>query len=202
MNRMKPLTLLTALVLLAGCRGMESDSPPIHPNLNMDIQHKFDPQQANPFFADGRAMRRPVPGTVARGMVREDTPFYVGRTESGTHVQQNPMPVTRELMLRGRERYDIYCTPCHGIAGDGRGIVVTGGFGYTPAPSFHMDRLRDETDGYLYDVITNGVRTMPAYGPQVAVADRWAIVAYIRALQLSQHAPESAVPQAQRSRTQ
>jgi mono/diheme cytochrome c family protein len=195
---MKLFTLLAALLLLTGCRGMESGSPPIHPNLNMDFQAKFDPQEANPFFADGRAMRRPVAGTVARGMLREDTPFFVGRTEAGVYVQQIPVPVTRELMVRGRERYDIFCTPCHGLVGDGQGLIMTGGFGYTPAPSFHIDRLRDESDGYLYEVIANGVRTMPAYGPQIAVADRWAIVAYMRALQLSQHAPETAVPGDQR----
>ncbi len=105
-----------------------------------------------------------------------------------------PIPLTIELLEHGQTRYDIFCTPCHGAAGDGEGIITTGDFGYTPATTYHSDRLREVTDGYLYDVITNGVRTMPAYAHQIPVADRWAIVAYVRALQRSQNASESDVP--------
>ena len=185
---------LAALVTVAGCRGMRSEDPPIHPNLNMDYQEKFQAQEANPFFADNAAMRLPVPGTVARGFLAEDPVFYLGRTPSGEYVEEMPVPATRELILRGQERYDIFCTVCHGQAGDGQGIIMTGNYGYTPAPSYHQERLRDAADGYIYDVIANGVRNMPGYAQQVPVADRWAIVSYIRALQRSQNATEADVP--------
>lgn len=185
---------LAALVAVAGCRGMRSEDPPIHPNLNMDYQEKFQAQEANPFFADNAAMRLPVPGTVARGFLAEDPVFYLGRTPSGEYVEEMPVPATRELILRGQERYDIFCTVCHGQAGDGQGIIMTGNYGYTPAPSYHQERLRDAADGYIYDVIANGVRNMPGYAQQVPVADRWAIVSYIRALQRSQNATEADVP--------
>ena len=185
---------LAALVAVAGCRGMRSEDPPIHPNLNMDYQEKFQPQEANPFFADNAAMRPPVPGTVARGFLAEDPAFYQGRTPSGEYTGEMPVPATRELQLRGQERYDIFCTVCHGQAGFGQGIIMTGNYGYTPAPSYHEERLREASDGYLYDVITNGVRNMPGYAQQIPVADRWAIVAYVRALQRSQNATEEDIP--------
>lgn len=185
---------LIALLVLAGCRGMQSDDPPIHPNLNMDFQERFDPQEANPFFEDNMAMRPPVPGTVARGLLLEDTEFYLGRTGTGEFVEEMPVPVTREMLLRGRERYDIFCAVCHGKAGDGQGIIMTGNYGYTPATNYHDERLREAPAGYLYDVITNGVRNMPSYAQQVPVADRWAIVTYIRALQRSQYATEDDIP--------
>ncbi len=188
------LTVLLAALLLAGCRGTLSDKPPVHPNMNMDIQERFDPQEANPFFADGRAMRPPVPGTVARGMLKEDTRFYLGRTESGAYVPQLPVPVTLELLQRGQERYDIFCAVCHGKAGDGQGIIMTGQYGYTPAPSYHTDRLRAIEDGYFYDVIAYGIRNMPGYAQQLSVADRWAVTAYLRALQRSQDAAEGDIP--------
>lgn len=198
-------TLITGVVLsallLVGCRGMESAEPPIHPNPNMDWQESFMPQEKNTFFADNAAMRKPPTGTVARGFLREDTRFYAGRTEEGAYVERAPVPVTRELLERGQERYNIYCDMCHGKAGDGNGIIMTGtssitgeGYGYTPAPTYHSERLRNVTDGYLYDVIANGVRNMPGYAQQIPVADRWAIVAYVRALQRSQNAQEGDVP--------
>ncbi len=192
---MQKLTFIAlAVVLLVGCRGMQSDDPPIHPNLNMDFQERFDPQEFNPFFADGRSMRPPVPGTVARGMLREDVAFYQGRSPGGDYVADLPVPVTRALLERGQERYDIFCAVCHGQAGYGQGIIMTGGYGYTPAPSYHDARLIEVSDGYLYDVITNGVRNMPGYAQQIPVADRWAIVAYVRALQRSQRASEADLP--------
>ncbi len=173
---------------------MESDKPPIHPNLNMDFQERFDPQEANPFFEDNRSMRMPVPGTIARGMLRDDVVFYEGRTQAGAFVDRLPLPTTRELLSRGQSRYDIFCAPCHGGVGDGEGLITTGGYGYTPAPTYHSDRLREVADGYLYDTIANGVRTMPSYRHQVSPADRWAIVAYVRALQRSQYASPEDVP--------
>lgn len=194
MSRKTLIAAFLAVLALAGCRGMESSEPPIHPNLNMDFQERFDPQEPNPFFEDGMAMRTPVPGTVARGMLREDTRFYEGRTEQGELVERLPVPVTRELLERGQERYNIYCAVCHGRTGDGEGIITAGDYGYTQAPTYHDERLREVSDGYLYDVITNGVRTMPGYAHQVPVADRWAIVAYMRALQRSQYATEEDLP--------
>lgn len=193
-----PLALLLALVLLSGCRGMDSDREPIHLNLNMDYQPRYYPMGASSFFEDGRMMRPPVPGTVARGLLREDADFYSGRTEAGGFVTENPIPLSMDVIERGQERYNIYCSVCHSPSGDGRGIIMTGQYGYTPAPSFHDDRLRDVEDGYLYDVLTNGIRNMPGYGTQIAVADRWAIVAYMRALQRSQDAALSDVPEDQR----
>ncbi|HET6568675.1 MAG TPA: cytochrome c [Rhodothermales bacterium] len=194
-NMLRFSTLVAlAMLALAGCRGMESEKPPIHPVLNMDFMEKFDPQEANVFFADSMSMRHPVPGTIARGMLKADTRLYQGRTESGDLVQTIPIPVTEALMKRGQERFDIYCSVCHGYAGDGLGIIMTGQYGFTPAPSYHQDRLREVPDGYIYDVILNGVRTMPSYATQVAVKDRWAIVAYIRALQRSQNASRADVP--------
>ena len=183
------------VLILGGCRGRVTDTPPIHINPNMDYQSSFKAQEANDFYEDGRAMRPPVPGTVARGMLRSDVRFFTGRDSSGAFIDQIPIPATREVYLRGQERFDIFCAVCHGKAGDGQGIVMTGGYGFAPI-GFHDDRLRGIQDGYLYDVITRGVRTMPAYAQQIPVADRWAIVAYIRALQRSQNATAVDVPSA------
>ncbi len=160
----------------------------------MDFQERFDPQEANAFFADGRSMRPPVPGTVARGFLNEDVRFYEGIDESGNPVDIAPVAITMALLERGRKQYDIYCAVCHGKAGDGLGPIMTGKFGYVPAPSYHTDALRAMPDGHYYGAIANGIRTMPSYAQQISVADRWAIVAYIRALQKSQYALESEIP--------
>lgn len=191
----KQITFVVLLggLFLAGCRGSLSDKPPVHLNRNMDFQGRFESQEVNTFFADGRAMRPPVPGTVARGMLKDDVRFYEGREADGSYVATIPVRVTRELVLRGRERYDIYCAICHGKVGDGQGIVMTGGYGFAQV-GYHNDRLRQIESGYFYDVISNGIRTMPAYGQQVSVADRWAITAYVRALQRSQNASEGDIP--------
>ena len=175
-------------VILAGCRGTESSKPPFHINPNMDWQERFDPQERNDFFADGMAMRPPVPGTVARGFLKDDTAFHFGRDASGAFVTASPVALTPEFMERGRERYEIFCAVCHGSAGDGNGIIMTGNYGYVPAPTYHSELLRTAPDGYMFDVIGNGVRSMPGYAQQIPIADRWAITAYIRALQRSQNA--------------
>ena len=199
------LFAVVTVVALAGCRGMTSDAPPIHPNLNMDYVQRFEAQEPNPFFADGAAMRQPVAGTVARGELRtdENAPFYYGRNADGSYVETIQAPVTASLLERGQERYDIFCTPCHGISGDGRGIVAVGngglGYGFV-VPSYHTDALRAREDGYIYDVIQNGINTMPSYGHEILAADRWAIVAYVRALQRSQAATGADVPVAERER--
>lgn len=184
---------LTLAVLLVGCRGSLKEDPPIHINPNMDAMERFEAQEANPFFDDGRAMRRPVPGTVARGMLREDITFHAGRNADGSYVQVMPTEYTATFANRGRERYEIYCSICHGVAGDGQGVVMTGGYGFVPI-GFHTDRLRTIEDGYVYEVITQGVRSMPGYAQQIPVADRWAIVAYVRALQRSQNARAEDIP--------
>lgn len=194
--------LAVVLVAAAGCRGSLSEKPPVHPNLNMDFAEHFEPQELNTFFDDRRAMRMPVPGTVARGMLKEDSRFHYGRTEDGEYVELMPVPITTELLERGRERYNIFCSVCHGGAGAGYGIIRTGndgqGYGYTIPTSYHQDRLRyggdNGQDGYLYDVVANGIRSMPGYAQQIPVADRWAIVSYIRALQRSQNAIEGDIP--------
>jgi len=158
----------------------------------MDTQPKYRAQAESRFFADGAAMRMPVPGTVARGQAREDSARFYGLDADGKPVGSVPVPITRPLLERGRERFDIFCAPCHSRLGDGRGIMVTRG--YIPPPTFHSERLRGIEDGHLFGVITNGVRNMPAYRYQVPVPDRWAIVAYLRALQRSQNATRDDVP--------
>lgn len=189
MNRLLLAAALLAAGLLAGCRGMESGNPPIHPNLNMDFQEKFQEQEANPFFADNKAMRTPPLGTVARGMLQAESGYFQGRTAGGGYVEALPVTIDEALLRRGQDRYEVYCAVCHGQAGDGQGPVGRGGYGWI-VPSYHTDRLRSIEDGYIYDVIANGYNTMPGYAQQIPVADRWAIVAYFRALQESQYAPE------------
>ncbi|MEO0556542.1 MAG: cytochrome c [Bacteroidota bacterium] len=198
--------VLIALVAFSGCRGMKSEKTPIHPNLNMDFVERFEAQEANPLFADGAAMRQPVAGTVARGQLRttDNAPFHFGRNADGSLVETVPVEVSAAMLERGRERYNIYCSMCHGIAGDGNGIIMVGnngqGYGYVPAPTYHSETLRSQPDGYIYDVILNGVNNMPSYGQAMPPDDRWAVVAYIRALQLSQAAPESVLPDAELER--
>jgi mono/diheme cytochrome c family protein len=168
----------------------------------MDFQERFEAQERNAFFADGRAMRPLVPGTIARGHLNDHRPLAFGKEEDGSFVRSIPVTITADLLARGRERYDIYCAPCHGKAGDGQGIISTGNYGMVPAPTYHDDRLRGVEDGYLFDVMTNGIRTMPGYGYQVAGPDRWAIVSYIRALQRSQNAEAADVPAETRAELQ
>jgi hypothetical protein len=150
----------------------------------MQDQPKYKPLQCSDFFPDRRSSRLPVPGTIARGNLRADPVFFTGM--QGDRFIDMPMPATRELLDRGKDRYDIYCSPCHSRAGDGNGMIVQRGF--RSPPSFHNDRLRRVPDGYVYAVISNGFGAMSSYASQVAPRDRWAIVAYVRALQLSRFA--------------
>ncbi|MDA0684054.1 MAG: cytochrome c [Bacteroidetes bacterium] len=190
--------LAAAMILvLTGCQGSLSEKPPLHFNQNMDFQEKFQAQESNSFFADGRAMREPVRGTVARGFLKDDVAFWTGRNENGSFTE-NPLTVDLALLERGKDQYEIFCSVCHGIAGDGQGIIMTGGYGYVPAPTYHSDMLRAQPDGYIYDALTWGIRSMPGYSTQVKAKDRWAIVAYIRALQRSQSAAVSDVPESER----
>ncbi len=177
-------------IVLSGCRGEKFQSQPVHPNMNMDQQQRFEPQEQNEFFADNRAMRQPVDGTVARGHLKDDKALYQGINEDSSFVEDIPLDVTKSFIYRGQDRYDVFCTPCHGITGDGNGIIMANNYGYVPAPSFHIDRLQNVKDGYIYSAIANGIRTMPSYATQIPVKDRWAIVSYVRALQRSYNVPE------------
>jgi mono/diheme cytochrome c family protein len=188
--------VVLAALVLAACQGRPSGDTPIHLNPNMDDQEKLQAQEASQFFEDGFAMRIPPEGTVARGQLREDDAFYRGRDAAGNFVTANPVPVTLPILKRGRERFNIYCSPCHGCTGDGRGIMVTRG--YVPPPTFHSKRIRWLPDGHLFEVITNGVRNMPAYRGQVPERDRWAIIAFVRALERSQNARLADVPEEKR----
>lgn len=187
------MTVILALVAASGCQGSVSSSPPIHLNPNMDQQDRYDPQEPSTFFADGRSMRPQVAGTVARGHLNEDDHYFRGKAGE-TFFATMPAQVTVDaaLLARGQARFNIYCLPCHDAAGTGQGIVAKRGM--IPPPPFTMDRLIEMPVGQIYDLITNGVRNMPSYGAQIPVADRWAIVAYVRALQLAGHAPLSQVP--------
>ena len=138
------------------------------------------------------AMRMPVEGTVARGWLREDVEYYTGIDSRGDTIKTSPVPTTMALLMRGQERFGIYCTPCHGRIGDGQGMVVKRGM--LPPPSFHDPRLREAGDGHYFNVITNGIRNMQSYRYQVPVEDRWAIIAFVRALQRSQHSSNNDIP--------
>lgn len=191
--------LLAGLVLvyLTACfRGTPSKKPPIHLNPNMDDQPKAEAMEESRFFADKSSMRMPVPGTVARDELMENRQYFQGKDEQGKYVKHIPVAITSGLLERGRGRFNIYCSPCHGLAGDGTGIIVKKGF--MPPPTFHQQRLYDVEDGYIFEVISKGIRNMPTYGHQVAVSDRWAIVSYIRALQRSQNATLEDVPEEMR----
>lgn len=185
---------LAAIALISGCRGMTSGRPPIHLNPNMDDQKRFDPQERNPFFADGRAMRPPVQGTVPASTAPDDPLLATGRNGEDWLTSLPPsLTLDRALLERGQQRYDIYCMPCHDAAGTGNGTVARRAGTWTP-PSLHDDRLRALALGQIYDVVTNGVRTMPAYALQVPTEDRWAIAAYVRTLQRSRVATRDQVP--------
>jgi mono/diheme cytochrome c family protein len=158
----------------------------------MQDQPKYIPLRPSGFFVDQRSARPLVDGTVARGALEDDTLFYTGKDAQGRFVDQFPFPVTRAVVARGQERFDIYCAPCHDRLGNGLGMIVRRG--YRRPPSYHIDRLRAAANGYIYDVITNGFGAMPAYDVQIPPADRWVIVAYVRALQRSQHANVKDVP--------
>ena len=157
----------------------------------MRNQPRYDTLEGSDFFADGRSARQPVRDTVARGQLQIDDHLYKGNV-NGELATTFPVPTTQKILARGQERYNIYCSPCHDGVGTGNGIIVQRGF-KRPA-SFHIDRLREASVGYFFDVITNGYGVMYDYSARVAPRDRWAIVAYIRALQLSQHAPVAELP--------
>jgi mono/diheme cytochrome c family protein len=177
-----PLGVLLALAL-SGCRQDMHDQP------------RFKPLAKSDFYGDLRSARPPVEGTIARGQLHEDSYFYTGKfgNNPGDYM---PFPVTDDVLARGRERFNIYCAPCHSRLGDGNGMIVQRGF--RAPPSYHTERLRKAPLGYFFDVMTNGFGAMPDYASQIPPRDRWTIVAYIRALQLSQGAAMSDVPTGQK----
>lgn len=153
---------------------------------DMHDQPRYEPLEASKFFADGMASRQLPEGTVARGHLGEDVAFATGKDAGGTVVAELPMPATKQLLERGHQRFDIYCSACHGRLGDGHGMAVRRGF--KQPPSFHDERLVNSPVGYYFDVMTHGFGVMPSYAPSIPPEDRWAIAAYVRALQLSQRA--------------
>ena len=181
-------------ILLAGCQGQPSEQPPIHPNLNMDFQTKYRPQKKNEFFEDGRSMRQPVAGTVAVGLLKDNQSLHEGKNGEA-FVSKIPLRITQSFVERGQERFNIYCAVCHGKTGAANGIVVQRNAGMLKPPSFHEDRLVNMPAGQIYDAILNGVRgNMPSYSYAIPVEDRWAIVAYVQALQLSRRGTLNDVP--------
>jgi mono/diheme cytochrome c family protein len=180
--KLSPFAMFSVL-FFAGCRQDMHDQP------------RFKPLAKSDFYPDLRSARPPVEGTVARGQLHEDSYFYTGKiaTSPGDYM---PFPVTEEVLDRGRERFDIFCSPCHSRLGDGKGMIVERGF--RAPPSYHTERLRQAPLGYFFDVMTHGFGAMPDYASQIPPRDRWTIVAYIRALQLSQHATLADLPAGQK----
>jgi hypothetical protein len=184
---------LLIIILSASCtRERPSENPPIHIIKDMDNQPKYKAQAKSEFFENEATMRQPVPGTIPQGYLRTDEVYFDGKNTDGSFVKIAPIDVTVQNLNRGRERFDIYCSPCHSRVGDGKGIMINRG--YIPPPTFHSDRLREIEDGHIYDVITNGIRSMPSYAHQIPPDDRWKIVVYMRALQRSQNATIEDIP--------
>ncbi|MGB8116746.1 MAG: cytochrome c [Candidatus Sulfotelmatobacter sp.] len=175
--------ILTTISLLVGCR------------LDMQVQPKQSPFVRSDFFPDQRSERPLVEGTVARGQLHENAYLYTGKIGT-TFGDYMPFPLTKEALERGQQRYNIYCSPCHSMLGDGKGFVPSRGFSRMP-PSYHTPELEKAPLGQLFDVITHGFGIMPDYRSQIAPEDRWKIVAYVRALQLSQNATKADVPPGQ-----
>jgi mono/diheme cytochrome c family protein len=197
------------LVVFARARVTKTDWTRVHVIQDMDNQTKYKAQDPSDVFADGRAMRMPIPGTIRRGGLEEDDHWFRGFSQSVdatgkaevTFFDALPaqLPLTESLLNRGQERFNVYCAVCHGADGYGNGPVNARAVQkqepkWVPASSLHTDAVRGRTDGHLFNTITNGIRNMAGYGAQISTEDRWAIVAYVRALQLSQNVPANQVP--------
>ena len=172
---LRPAVPVVMALALCGCRN------------DMHRQAKIRPFRESKFFADGSSARNLPEGVVARGFLRDDAALFRGQGPDGKFVEKMPVPLTRALLARGQERFNIFCSPCHGRTGQGQGMIVQRGF--KRPPSFHVERLRAERAGYFFDVVTNGFGQMSGYAAQVTPEDRWAIVAWVRTLQASQHMP-------------
>jgi mono/diheme cytochrome c family protein len=172
--------LVLAVAALSGCRQDMHDQP------------KYPPLRPSGFFLDGRSARPLIEGTIARGHLDDDVAYFTGKGADGKLVTDFPFPVTKEVILRGQQRFNVYCSPCHDRTGRGNGMIVRRG--YRQPPNYGSDRLRNQPNGYFFDVITNGFGAMPDYAAQIPPQDRWAIVSYVRALQLSQQASINDVP--------
>ncbi len=197
------MTALAAAALL-GCRGDRSGEPPVLLERNMYDTERYNPESYSQFFGDHRTMRTPVEGTIARDRYEDDPETATGLQADKTgYVLSVPQQVVQrgggldKMLARGQERFGIYCAPCHGLTGDGKGMIACKretsndpceSRGFPPIPAYQDPRIRQMPDGQMFATITHGIRTMPAYGPQVPIADRWAIVSYVRALELSQFA--------------
>ena len=196
--------LVVLLLSVMGFRGLRSTLPPIEVFPDMKRQAKYKPQAESKFFADGRA-DRPIPaGTVPRGRTVEADPAflraddfrYAGKNPDGSFARGFPVEVTEALVRRGQNRFMVYCYPCHGALGDGNGITKS--YGMAVIPTYHDDRLRTMPEGEIFNTITNGKNTMFSYADKLAPDDRWAVIAYVRALQRAQHATIADVPADQR----
>ena len=182
-KRVQRCCLIAICLWLGACQQKMADQP------------RYEPLQKSDFFEDQRASRPLVEGTVAQGHLNADEEFYTGKA-GGEPAKTLPFPIDRPLLLRGQERFNIFCAPCHDRVGSGQGMIVRRG--YRPPPSLHIERLRAAPPGHFYDVVSHGFGAMPDYAAQISPRDRWAIVAYIRALQLSQNAEITSVPEATR----
>ena len=196
--------LVVLTVSIMGFRGLRSTQPPIEVFPDMDRMAKYKPQAASKFFVDGRA-DRPIPaGAVPRGrstevdpaFLRADDFRYAGKAADGSFARGFPVEVTEQMIRRGKDRFQIYCLPCHGALGDGNGITKS--YGMVATPTYHDDRLRAMAEGEIYNTITNGKNTMLSYADKLSPDDRWAVIAYVRALQRSHHATIDDVPLEQR----
>lgn len=191
------ILVISALVIFSCKQGAVSEDPPIHLNPNMDSQQRYDAMAESDFFVDGMVNRMPVEGTVARSEGYENLEYFFGMNADSVFVKNAPVSFNETSLRRGQERYGIYCAPCHSRVGDGKGIIINRGF--VPPPTFHDDKYRAYPDGQIFDIISNGFRNMPSYKHQIPVADRWAIVGYVRVLQRSQNARAEDVPPAIRA---
>lgn len=177
---MRSALLIAAALLMTGCMGMTTRQPPLEVWPDMDRQPKYRAQKESEFFGDKRTSRMPVPGTVARGHLNEDEAFYYGIVNN-QYLGRNPVPITADLLKLGQMRFNTYCAPCHDRTGSGRGLVPRKAT-WLPT-SFHEDRVKQMNDGEIFNIISYGRRSMPPYRFQIVEHDRWAIIAYVRALQ-------------------
>tara|TARA_Y100000385_G_scaffold176242_1_gene182136 strand:- start:4837 stop:5445 length:609 start_codon:yes stop_codon:yes gene_type:complete len=186
--------LFLTLLFLTGCfRGAKFEETPIHLNPNMDNQQKYRSLEESYFFEDGSTMRTPIEGTIAVGQYSENESYLSGKNTDGSFLVKNPIALSAEVLDRGQDRFNIYCTPCHSQVGNGKGIVTQYDYPVIPA-NLHDERIRLQADGEMYNTILYGLRSMPAYGYQIETQDIWSIIHYVRALQRSQNATFEDLP--------